>query len=110
MEKSAEEAQVQEKKSEDRNQETEGEVRDKARLPALPEERSFLTIPLSQRGMPVFIVYLFAILGFLYILNPTSGIIEVIPDNLPFIGNLDEGGAFVALWYGLIEFFEGRRK
>ncbi|QTA84794.1 DUF1232 domain-containing protein [Desulfonema magnum] len=72
-------------------------------------KNSFLTTPLSVRGVPVFLVYLFSVVGLIYILNPTSGIIELLPDNLPLIGNLDEGGAFVAIWYGLIEFFEGKR-
>ncbi len=72
-------------------------------------DKGFLTTPLSDRGVPAFLVYLFAMVGFIYILNPTSGLVELIPDNLPFIGNLDEGGAFVALWYGLIEFFEGKK-
>ncbi len=31
--------------------------------------------------------------GSLYILNPTFGVYELIPDNLPLIGNLDEAGA-----------------
>jgi hypothetical protein len=71
--------------------------------------RSFLTIPLSARGVPVFLIYFLAFLGVLYILNPGAGIIELIPDTLPIIGNLDEGGAFLAIWYGLLEFFEGRK-
>jgi hypothetical protein len=78
--------------------------------PTEKTERSFLTTPLSQRGVPVFVVYLLAFLGGIYMLNPGAGIIEIIPDNIPFIGNLDEGGAMLAVWYGLIEFFEGRRK
>ena len=32
-----------------------------------------------------------------YILNPGMGFIELIPDNLPVIGNLDEAGATVLL-------------
>jgi hypothetical protein len=78
--------------------------------PSEKTEQSFLTTPLSQRGVPVFVVYLLAFLGGIYMLNPGAGIIEIIPDNIPFIGNLDEGGAMLAVWYGLIEFFEGRRK
>ena len=78
--------------------------------PSETSERSLFTTPLSQRGVPVFLVYLLAVLGGVYMLNPGSGIIEIIPDNIPFIGNLDEGGAMLAVWYGLVEFFEGRRK
>ncbi|AOY59135.1 MULTISPECIES: DUF1232 domain-containing protein [Desulfococcus] len=73
-------------------------------------ERNFLTTPLSQRGVPVLVVYLLALLGGIYMLNPGSGIIELIPDNIPIIGNLDEGGAMLAVWYGFIEFLERRRK
>jgi uncharacterized membrane protein YkvA (DUF1232 family) len=68
-----------------------------------------LVSPLSLRGIPAWAVYLFAVLGVIYILNPTAGFIEFIPDNLPIIGNLDEGAAFVLIWYGLVEFFEGRK-
>ncbi|MEE4356459.1 MAG: YkvA family protein [Desulfococcaceae bacterium] len=74
------------------------------------EKTNFMTIPLSERGMPVFWVYFMSLLAAVYLLNPGGGIIELIPDNLPFIGNLDESGAALALWYGLLEFFEARRK
>ncbi|MBL8860054.1 MAG: DUF1232 domain-containing protein [Planctomycetes bacterium] len=33
----------------------------------------------------------------LYILNPGMGVFELIPDNIPVIGNLDEAGATVLL-------------
>ena len=69
----------------------------------------FLLKPLSLRGIPPWVVYLAATVGFGYVLNPTAGIIELIPDNLPLVGNLDEGVAFTMLWYGLVEFFEGRK-
>lgn len=35
----------------------------------------------------------------LYISNPTAGVLELIPDNLPFWGNLDEAGATALLIY-----------
>ncbi|MEZ4524938.1 MAG: YkvA family protein [Desulfobacterales bacterium] len=72
--------------------------------------RNFLTIPLSERGIPVFGVYFLALVGLIYLLNPGGGLIELIPDNIPFIGNMDEGGATLALWYGLLEFFESRKR
>ena len=72
--------------------------------------RSFMTPPLSERGVPVYLVYLIGLLGLVYILNPTAGIIELIPDNIPIIGNLDEGGAFLAIWYGLLEYLERKKK
>jgi hypothetical protein len=37
------------------------------------------------------------IVALLYLLNIGVGIIEFIPDNFPFIGNLDEGSAVVLL-------------
>lgn len=67
------------------------------------------TSPLSLRGVPVWLVYVMMILGVVYLLNPTLGIFEFLPDNLPFIGNLDEGVATMLVWYGLVEFFEGRK-
>lgn len=37
------------------------------------------------------------VLSTLYLLNPTGGIIELIPDNFPVIGNLDEAAATALL-------------
>ena len=68
-----------------------------------------LTTPLSLRGVPVWAIYILAIFGLIYILNPGAGVIELIPDNLPIVGNLDEGAAFLLIWYALVEFFEGRK-
>ena len=68
-----------------------------------------LATPLSLRGIPAWIVYILAALGLIYILNPGAGVIEFIPDNLPIVGNLDEGAAFLLIWYALVEFFEGRK-
>jgi uncharacterized membrane protein YkvA (DUF1232 family) len=38
-----------------------------------------------------------SILCIIYILNPTAGVIEILPDNIPFIGNLDEATATAIL-------------
>jgi uncharacterized membrane protein YkvA (DUF1232 family) len=73
----------------------------------VPELSSWFK-PLSQRGIPVWLVYLAALLSVIYILNPTAGTLELIPDILPIIGNLDEGVASILIWYGLVELFEGR--
>ena len=44
---------------------------------------------------------LMGLLGGVYLVNPTAGILELLPDNLPFIGNLDEAGAaFLLIWCG----------
>ncbi len=50
-------------------------------------------------------VYLLGLMvGGLYLLNPTAGLFELIPDNLPVIGNLDEVAAmalFAGCWRSL---------
>ncbi len=46
-------------------------------------------------------------LSLLYLLNPGFGVFEFIPDNIPFIGNVDEGLAAYVL-YSAIEFFRGK--
>jgi hypothetical protein len=34
-----------------------------------------------------------------YLFNPTAGLLELIPDNLPVVGNLDEAtAAFLLFW------------
>lgn len=38
-----------------------------------------------------------AVVAGLYIINPTAGILELIPDNIPIWGNLDEAGATALL-------------
>ncbi len=75
----------------------------------MDDEKSvgFFTTPPSFRGIPRWLTYLAALMGFVYILNPGAGVFEIIPDNFPIVGNLDEGVAFLLLWYGLMEFFEG---
>ena len=40
--------------------------------------------------MKKFLVAGIGILAGLYLLNPGFGVFELIPDNVPFIGNLDE--------------------
>ncbi len=66
--------------------------------------------PLSSKGWPKWAVYSLSLLGFIYLLNPTSGVIELLPDNLPLIGNIDEGAAALALWYGILELKKARKK
>ena len=70
---------------------------------------SIFTTPPSFRGVPSWLVYITGVLGFIYMLNPTAGFIEFIPDNIPLVGNLDEGVAFLLVWYGILEFFEGSK-
>ena len=43
------------------------------------------------------LVVIVGLLSALYLLNPTAGILELIPDNIPGIGNLDEATAVFLL-------------
>jgi len=47
--------------------------------------------------MKSILVVLAGLLACIYILNPGAGIFELIPDNIPFIGNIDEAMAVVIL-------------
>lgn len=47
--------------------------------------------------MKTFFVVLTGIIAFIYILNPSAGIFELIPDVIPVVGNLDEAGATALL-------------
>ncbi|MFK7789525.1 MAG: hypothetical protein AB8C95_08570 [Phycisphaeraceae bacterium] len=38
-----------------------------------------------------------ALISVVYLLNPGAGVFEILPDNIPFIGNLDEVGALLML-------------
>ncbi|MCB1147452.1 MAG: DUF1232 domain-containing protein [Leptospiraceae bacterium] len=55
-----------------------------------------------------------AIVCAIYLVNPGAGVIELIPDNVPFVGNLDEAAATAFLIYALRYFganiLEGRPK
>ncbi len=55
------------------------------------------------------IVFCFGALAVLYLMNPTLGMFELIPDNFPVIGNLDEAAAtsllIVCLRYFGIDLF-----
>ncbi|MGE4543998.1 MAG: hypothetical protein AB7D06_07815 [Pedobacter sp.] len=39
------------------------------------------------------LVFLLGVIAVIYLLNPGAGLFELLPDNLPFIGNLDEAAA-----------------
>ena len=47
--------------------------------------------------MKKFLVAAAGILAFVYLLNPTLGVFEFIPDNIPLVGNLDEATATMVL-------------
>ncbi len=54
--------------------------------------------------MKKIVVFALGVLSALYILNPTAGIFEIITDNLPLVGNLDEAAA-VALLLMCLRYF-----
>lgn len=65
---------------------------------------------MDQRlGFPVAGVVVGAVC-LIYLINPTAGVLEFLPDNLPFIGNLDEMAAATGLLASLasIGFIEWR--
>ena len=44
------------------------------------------------------------VLAFLYLLNPTFGVFEFLPDNIPLMGNVDEATATMVL-LGALRYF-----
>ncbi|PLX83489.1 MAG: DUF1232 domain-containing protein [Desulfuromonas sp.] len=54
-----------------------------------------------MRGVVVALLGIFALV---YVLNPGAGFFEIIPDNIPLLGNLDEAGA-VALLLACLRYF-----
>ena len=44
-----------------------------------------------------YLVFSLGIISLFYLLNIGAGFIELIPDNIPFVGNLDEAGATALL-------------
>lgn len=49
-----------------------------------------------KKTKDVFIAIL-GILALIYLLNPGAGILEIVPDNLPVVGNIDEATAGLIL-------------
>lgn len=43
------------------------------------------------------VVVMIGLLSTIYLLNPGAGVFEIIPDNIPGIGNLDEATALLLL-------------
>ena len=59
--------------------------------------------PLIQPGWAKALAWATIVLGGIYLINPTAGVFELIPDVIPVVGNLDEAAAmflvFAALRY-----------
>lgn len=47
--------------------------------------------------MKSLIVAVVGAISLIYLVNPTFGVFELIPDNVPLIGNLDEAAATILL-------------
>jgi hypothetical protein len=54
--------------------------------------------------MKPFLVGLSGLLAFLYLINPTFGVLEFLPDNIPLVGNIDEATASMVL-LGALRYF-----
>ena len=74
--------------------------------------RAVLTVTPSAQGSPVPTLgkqfglipvgnVLLGLVCLIYLINPGAGIIELVPDNIPLIGNLDEGAATIGLLMSL---------
>lgn len=57
----------------------------------------------GSRNKQVIKAIIAIIIGGIYLLNPTAGFIEFLPDALPIVGNIDEAGATMLLLYGINE-------
>jgi len=53
---------------------------------------------------------LFGLLGGLYLLNPSAGLFELLPDALPVVGNLDEAAATLLVVQAVSHFRRRRTK
>lgn len=54
--------------------------------------------------MKKLLVALAGVLAFVYLANPTLGVFEFLPDNLPLVGNIDEATATMVL-LGVLRYF-----
>jgi len=78
-------------------------------LPA-PAEPEALPAPRSRGCLGSAAAALGVLMGAVYVANPTFGLFELIPDNAPLIGNLDEAAATTLIILGLQYLFgRGRR-
>ena len=46
----------------------------------------------SRSFFGVFLAVFGILFSLVYIINPTFGVFEILPDNLPVVGNIDEAG------------------
>lgn len=58
----------------------------------------FLSYPQKLNFLKAIRMVVAGLMAIIYLLNPDAGIIELIPDNIPGIGNLDEVAATILLF------------
>ena len=69
-----------------------------------------------RRMLKETVIILLAAIAVIYLLNPTAGVFELIPDNIPLVGNLDEAGAVTIIlstlgYYGIdMNLLYGRKR
>ena len=54
--------------------------------------------------MKSLLIAIAGILSFFYLLNPTLGVFEFLPDNIPLLGNVDDATAAMVL-LGALRYF-----
>jgi len=57
-----------------------------------------------MKALRSFLVFVVGLFSLLYLTNPGAGFVELIPDNFPVIGNLDEAAATTMLIAALAYF------
>ncbi len=66
--------------------------------PKQPSESSHEQTPEPPRSpLKTIGVAIAGVISVVYLLNPTAGLLELIPDNIPVLGNLDEAAAIVII-------------
>jgi hypothetical protein len=58
---------------------------------------------MRTKQTPLAVIIVAIVCSVLYIINPTAGLLEFIPDNIPLVGNLDEAGATAMLLWAIAE-------
>ncbi|MCB0780830.1 MAG: DUF1232 domain-containing protein, partial [Flavobacteriales bacterium] len=64
----------------------------------------FAGSPDRHMTMKKLLIAFAGLLAFLYLVNPTMGVFEFLPDNLPLVGNVDEATATMVL-LGVLRYF-----
>lgn len=70
----------------------------------LPLEGEIVEEPMEaqQPGWARAVAWATIIAGSVYLINPTAGIFELLPDNLPVVGNLDEAAVLFLMYSAML--------